>query len=75
VTNPYDPAQNIMAGTRYLKFLLDLFGNRVDLVLAAYNAGEGAVMKHGNKVPPYSETREYVRTISKQYAKNGKAVL
>jgi soluble lytic murein transglycosylase-like protein len=67
VTNPYDPAQNIMGGTRYLKDLLGLFGGRVDLVLAGYNAGEGAVMKFGNRIPPYAETRAYVRTISYRY--------
>ena len=71
VTNPYNLAQNIMAGTRYLKFLLELFDGRIDLALAGYNAGEGAVMKYGYRVPPYSETREYVRSISKQYRKNG----
>jgi soluble lytic murein transglycosylase-like protein len=67
VTNPYDPAQNIMAGTRYLKDLLRLFNGRVDLALAGYNAGEGAVMKYGNRVPPYNETRNYVRIIGARY--------
>src|ERR1044072_6718833 len=54
VTNPYDPAQNSKAGTRYLKDLMNLFNGKVDLVLAAYNAGEGTVMKYGNRVPPYA---------------------
>ncbi|MCU1266494.1 MAG: soluble lytic murein transglycosylase-like protein [Acidobacteria bacterium] len=67
VTNPYNQAQNIMGGTRYLKDLLALFGGRVDLVLAGYNAGEGAVMKYGNRVPPYAETKNYVRLISARY--------
>ena len=67
VTNPYDTAQNIMGGTRYLKDLLALFGGRIDLVLAGYNAGEGAVMKYGNRIPPYAETQNYVRTISSRY--------
>jgi soluble lytic murein transglycosylase-like protein len=67
VTNPYDPAQNIQAGTRYLRDLLRLFNGRVDLALAGYNAGEGAVMKYGNKVPPYRETQNYVRTIGTRY--------
>ncbi len=67
VTRPYDVAQNIMGGTRYLKDLLGMFGGRVDLVLAGYNAGEGAVMKYGNRVPPYAETQAYVRTISYRY--------
>src|SRR5690349_2112214 len=67
VRRPHDPAQNIAGGTRYLRELLDRFNNRVDLVLASYNAGEGAVIKFGNKVPPYQETRNYVKKISKQY--------
>jgi hypothetical protein len=62
-----DPAQNIMGGTRYLKDLLRLFAGRVDLVLAAYNAGEGAVIKYGQTVPPYKETQDYVRLISLRY--------
>lgn len=69
VTNPYDVAQNIKGGTRYLKDLLQMFNGRVDLALAGYNAGEGAVMKYGNKIPPYEETRNYVRLILKRYGK------
>jgi soluble lytic murein transglycosylase-like protein len=69
VTNPYDVAQNIKGGTRYLKDLLQMFNGRVDLALAGYNAGEGAVMKYGNTIPPYSETRNYVRLIMKRYTK------
>jgi soluble lytic murein transglycosylase-like protein len=69
VTNPYDVAQSIMGGTRYLKDLLKMFNGRVDLALAGYNAGEGAVMKYGNTVPPYSETRNYVRLILARYSK------
>jgi soluble lytic murein transglycosylase-like protein len=71
VTNPYDPSQSIMGGTRYLANLLRLFGGRVDLALAGYNAGEGAVMKYGNRVPPYRETQNYVRTIGTRYAQSG----
>jgi soluble lytic murein transglycosylase-like protein len=67
VRRPHDPAQNISGGTRYLKQLLDRFNNRVDLVLASYNAGEGAVMKFGQRVPPYRETRNYVKRISYRY--------
>ena len=67
VRRPHDAAQNISGGTRYLRELLNRFNNRVDLVLASYNAGEGAVAKFGNKVPPYQETRNYVKTISKRY--------
>ena len=70
VTNPYDPAQNIMGGTHYLSDLLRLFGGRVDLALAGYNAGEGAVMKYGRRVPPYAETQNYVRTIGARYTQN-----
>ena len=66
VRNSFDPAENIYGGTQYLKELLKMFG-RVDLALASYNAGEGAVIKYGNKVPPYRETREYVRRISNRY--------
>jgi len=69
VTNPYDVAQSIMGGTRYLKDLLQMFNGRVDLALAGYNAGENAVIKYGYKVPPYEETRNYVRLIVARYAK------
>ena len=67
VMNANDPAQNIMGGTRYLKDLLQLFHGRIDLVLAGYNAGEGAVIRYGQAVPPYKETQDYVRLISKRY--------
>lgn len=70
VTNSYDPAQNIMGGTRYLADLLRMFGGRVDLALAGYNAGEGAVMKYGRRIPPYAETRNYVRIIGTRYTQN-----
>jgi transglycosylase-like protein with SLT domain len=66
VRNPFDPAENIYGGTQYLKGLLKMFG-RVDLALASYNAGEGAVLKYGGKIPPYRETREYVKRISNRY--------
>ncbi len=69
VRRPFDPAQNISGGTRYLRELLNRFNNRVDLVLASYNAGEGAVIKFGHKVPPYQETRNYVKQISYRYRK------
>jgi len=69
VTNPYDVAQSIMGGTRYLKDLLQMFNGRVDLALAGYNAGENAVIKYGYKVPPYDETRNYVRLIVARYAR------
>jgi len=68
VTNIWDPKQNIEGGARYMRFLLDLFSGDVRLALAGYNAGEGAVMKYGYQVPPYSETREYVRRIGARYS-------
>ena len=68
VTNIWDPKQNIEGGARYMRFLLDTFDGDVRLALAGYNAGEGAVMKYGNQVPPYSETREYVRRIGNRYS-------
>jgi soluble lytic murein transglycosylase-like protein len=68
VTNIWDPKQNIEGGARYMRFLLDLFSGDVRLALAGYNAGEGAVMKYGYQVPPYSETREYVRRIGNRYS-------
>ena len=68
VTNIFDPKQNIEGGARYIRFLLDRFEGDINLVLAGYNAGEGAVEKYGWSVPPYSETQEYVRRISRRYA-------
>jgi soluble lytic murein transglycosylase-like protein len=73
VRSPFDPAQNISAGTRYLKDLLGQFNGRVDLVLASYNAGEGAVIKYGHNVPPYRETRDYVKRISARYGQGAHA--
>ena len=68
VTNIWDPKQNIEGGARYVRFLLNLFNGDVRLALAGYNAGEGAVMKFGYQVTPYSETREYVRRIGNRYS-------
>jgi len=67
VTSIFDPRQNIEGGARYMRFLLDLFEGNVDLALAGYNAGEGAVIKYGYRVPPYRETQEYVRRITRRY--------
>lgn len=60
------PENNLKAGTAYLKHLLDRYGN-VPLALAAYNAGEGAVDRHGQAIPPYPETRAYVSSILREY--------
>jgi soluble lytic murein transglycosylase-like protein len=70
VTNPFDPQQNVDAGVRHLKHLLNNFGGDVKLTLAAYNAGEGAVAR-SNGVPPYRETRDYVKRITDIYGSNG----
>ena len=67
VKNSFDIAENIKGGTQYLRELMDMFGGQVHLVLASYNAGEGAVLKYGRNVPPYRETREYVKKIGKRY--------
>lgn len=67
VTDIYNPKQNIEGGIKYMRWLLDKFGGDVALALAGYNAGEGAVMKYGNQIPPYRETQEYVRRISARY--------
>src|SRR5215213_5805463 len=64
----HDPAANIEAGTKYLRFLLQRFNGNVSLALAGYNAGEGAVDKY-NGVPPYNETQNYVRIITGRYGK------
>ena len=68
VTNIYDPKQNIEGGVKYMRMLLNMFSGDVNLALAGYNAGEGAVMKYGYRIPPYNETREYVRRISARYS-------
>jgi soluble lytic murein transglycosylase-like protein len=67
VTNLLDPLQNLRGGARYLRDLLTMFNNNLGLVLAAYNAGEGAVIRFGNAIPPYRETREYVPRVMQHY--------
>jgi soluble lytic murein transglycosylase-like protein len=62
VKNPYDPAQNVAGGTRYLRSLLDRFKGDTRLAVAAYNAGPNAVEKYGD-VPPYAETQSYVKNV------------
>ena len=66
VADVYDPVDNIAGGTRYLAGLLAEFGNDIELASAAYNAGPGAVREHGG-VPPYAETKEYVRRVKILY--------
>lgn len=67
VNNPSSTQANLNAGTRYLRSLLDLFDQRLDLALAAYNAGEGAVLRHNNQIPPYHETQLYVPAVLSKY--------
>src|SRR4051812_49842619 len=62
ISNPYDPDQNIKGGTMYLRQMLDHFAGKVELAIAAYNAGPGAVEKHGG-IPPFAETRDYVKRV------------
>jgi hypothetical protein len=66
VSNPYDPVANMHGGARYLRWLLDYF-NDTRLAVAAYNAGEGAVQKYGNQIPPYRETQNYVVKVLDYY--------
>ncbi len=67
VTDRNDPDQNVDGGTRYLRYLLDLFPNDLDLAVAAYNAGENAVIRHNNTIPPYPETQNYVKQVLALY--------
>ncbi len=67
VSDRYDPASNIDGGAQYLSDLLRLFGQDTRLAVAAYNAGENAVIKYGNQVPPYQETKHYVERVLSLY--------
>ena len=66
-TNLFNPAQNVDAGARYLRVLAAMFNNDLTLVLAAYNAGENAVARFGNRIPPYPETQHYVARVIERY--------
>jgi soluble lytic murein transglycosylase-like protein len=67
VADAFDPAQNLRGGANYLRDLLNLFDSDVSLALAAFNAGEDAVMKYGNRIPPYRETLQYVPRVLGYY--------
>jgi soluble lytic murein transglycosylase-like protein len=69
VHDPFNPRDNINGGSRYLSHLIELFEGNYHLALAAYNAGENAVKRHGNRIPPYKETQNYVRKVMKYYKK------
>ncbi len=74
VRNIWDPLENLHGGARYLRFLMAMFPNKLDLVLAAYNAGEGAVQQAGMKIPPYAETIAYVPSVIRHYERYRAAV-
>jgi soluble lytic murein transglycosylase-like protein len=63
VSDSFDPWSNIDGGSKYLRYLLNQFNGNLSLALAAYNAGEGAVAKYRNTIPPYPETQTYVRRV------------
>lgn len=67
VVNRNDPVQNVNGGTKYLRDLLDMFNYNLGLAVAAYNAGENAVMRYNYSIPPYPETRNYVRQVLSRY--------
>jgi soluble lytic murein transglycosylase len=69
VDDPFDPEDNIKGGTRYLKYLDEIFGGDLELVLAAYNAGPKRVMDNNMNVPPYEETKSYIQRVKSYYNK------
>jgi soluble lytic murein transglycosylase-like protein len=71
VANPFNPAENIRGGVAYLRQLLDRYQDNEELALAAYNAGPAAVDKHGENVPPFRETRDYVSRINRMAGTSG----
>ncbi|HEY7444536.1 MAG TPA: lytic transglycosylase domain-containing protein [Vicinamibacterales bacterium] len=68
VRDPFNPRENVMAGARYLRDLLDRHNGSIELTLASYNAGPAAVARHRNTIPPFKETRTYVRRITQLMA-------
>ncbi len=70
VSDSFNPEENLSGGSRYLRDLLKMFDNRLPLALAAYNAGENAVKRNGNQIPPYEETRDYVKKVLNRYMEN-----
>ncbi|MEW8508528.1 MAG: lytic transglycosylase domain-containing protein [Candidatus Thiodiazotropha sp.] len=75
VDDSYDPQQNLQGGAQYLKDLLQMFEFDIKLALAAYNAGENAVIKYGKKIPPYRETQNYVKKVLNEFERNRLAML
>jgi soluble lytic murein transglycosylase-like protein len=67
VIDSNNPEQNINGGTRYLRHLMNLFPDNLDLAVAAYNAGENSVLRHNNSIPPYPETQNYVKQVMALY--------
>lgn len=67
VSNSFHPESNIEGGVRYLRYLMNLFPGDLKIALAAYNAGEGAVMRYGNRIPPFKETQTYVKRVLALY--------
>ncbi len=74
VKDSWDAEQNLDGGARYLRDLLDMFENDLQLALAAYNAGENAVKKYGNQIPPFPETQNYVKKVIRFYQRNSAVV-
>jgi soluble lytic murein transglycosylase-like protein len=74
VSDVFDPEENITGGVKFLRHLFDEFGeDHLELVLAGYNAGEEAVRKHGNQIPPYAETQQYVKDVVTLYLPGSKS--
>ena len=74
VSDVFDPEENITGGAKFLRYLIDVFGeDNLELVLAGYNAGEEAVRKYGNKIPPYAETRQYIEQVLAHYLPDSKS--